>query len=530
LTYEDTVHRVQVLDPATGTGTFLAEVVRQIYAKFDGQHGMWPQYVEQHLIPRLNGFELLMASYAMAHLKLDLVLRGTGYDMGKSHGMPNTAPTTVDQQRLRVFLTNSLEEAHPDTGTLFASWLSQEANEANVVKRDTPVMVVLGNPPYAVGSSNRGDWIQDKIRVYKEGLNEKKLNLDDDYIKFIRYGQFLIDRTGAGILAYISNNSFLDGVTHRRMRESLLQSFDRIYVLNLHGNARKEERAADGTRDENVFDIMQGVSINLFVRTRGPGTKRPGRVLYSGLTGSRERKYSQLSGASLTDQKWADLTSDGPGFLFVPFNRSGEEKYEEGMPINSLFTVQNNGIKTDRDELFMDHDRQALVDRVQHLLSGTYGAQFAVKYNVQDSGSYKISEAIKGRSFSEDYIHENHYRPLDWRWIYYDPAIISRPASKVMVHMLRGDNLSLALPRQVPGAEASGALVSAGLSGHKVFSAYNINTVFPLYVYPEVTRSDQHRSSSCATKSRLEAGRAAGRAGGTHLHVQDRGAIRTWYR
>ncbi|MBS1937206.1 MAG: N-6 DNA methylase [Bacteroidetes bacterium] len=193
-----TVHRVQVLDPATGTGTFLAEVVRQVHAKLQGQQGTWPQYVEQHLIPRLNGFELLMASYAMAHLKLDLVLRDTGYDMGQPHGTPNARyrslttnngqPTTdnrqltTDQQRLRIFLTNSLEEAHPDTGTLFASWLSQEANEANAVKRDTPVMVVLGNPPYAVGSSNKGKWIQDELITYKAGLNEKKLNLDDDYI------------------------------------------------------------------------------------------------------------------------------------------------------------------------------------------------------------------------------------------------------------------------------------------------------------------------------------------------------------
>jgi len=245
------VHTVQILDPAAGTGTFLAEVVKHIHTKFEGQQGIWSQYVEKHLIPRLHGFEILMASYAMAHLKLELLLRETGYE-------PET------QQRLRVFLTNSLEEAHPDTGTFWANWLSQEATEANYIKRDTPIMVVLGNPPYAVSSSNRGKWIQKLIADYKKDLNEKKLNLDDDYIKFIRYGEYFIKKNGEGILAYISNNSFLDGVTHRQMRRHLLGTFDKIYIIDLHGNAKKKEVAPDGSKDENVFDIMQGVSINLF--------------------------------------------------------------------------------------------------------------------------------------------------------------------------------------------------------------------------------------------------------------------------
>jgi hypothetical protein len=173
---EHEVHKVQILDPATGTGTFLAEVIKHIHKKFQGQQGIWTNYVETHLLPRLNGFELLMASYAMAHLKLDLLLTETGYK-----------PTT--NQRFRVYLTNSLEESHPDTGTLFANWLSTEANEANHLKRDTPLMCVIGNPPYSVSSTNKGEWIQNLIADYKKDLNERKINLDDDYIKFIRYGQ-----------------------------------------------------------------------------------------------------------------------------------------------------------------------------------------------------------------------------------------------------------------------------------------------------------------------------------------------------
>jgi len=253
---EEEIHKVQILDPATGTGTFLAEVVKHIHKKFVGQEGIWSNYVEKDLIPRLNGFELLMASYAMAHLKLDLLLAETGYKATKD-------------QRFKIYLTNTLEEHHPDTGTLFASWLSSEANEANHIKRDTPVMCIIGNPPYSVSSSNKSKWIDELMSDYKKDLNERNIQpLSDDYIKFIRYGQYLIEKNGEGILAYISNNSFLDGVIHRRMREELKKTFNKIYIIDLHGNARKKETSPDGSPDQNVFDIMQGVSINILVKTK----------------------------------------------------------------------------------------------------------------------------------------------------------------------------------------------------------------------------------------------------------------------
>jgi very-short-patch-repair endonuclease len=255
-TIEEEIHKVQILDPATGTGTFLAEAVKLIHQKFQGQQGIWSKYVNDHLIPRLNGFELLIASYAMAHLKLDLLLTETGYK-------------STTNQRLRIYLTNSLEESHPDTGTLFASWLSSEANEANFIKRETPVMCVMGNPPYSVSSNNKSPWIEKLIGDYKKNLNERNIQpLSDDYIKFIKLGQHFIDKNGSGILAYISNNSFLDGIIHRQMRKNLLETFDEIYILDLHGNAKKKEVCADGSADQNVFDIMQGVSINIFVKKK----------------------------------------------------------------------------------------------------------------------------------------------------------------------------------------------------------------------------------------------------------------------
>jgi predicted helicase len=192
----------------------------------------------------------------MAHLKLDLLMTETGYKPTKD-------------QRFRVYLTNSLEEHHPDTGTLFANWLSTEANEANHIKRDTPVMVVMGNPPYSVSSSNKGKWIENLTADYKKDLNERNIQpLSDDYIKFLRLGQHYVEKTGEGILAFISNNSFIDGIIHRKMREELMKTFDKIYILDLHGNAKKKEVCPDGSPDQNVFDIMQGVSINIFVKKK----------------------------------------------------------------------------------------------------------------------------------------------------------------------------------------------------------------------------------------------------------------------
>ena len=295
-TVEQEVHRVQILDPATGTGTFLAEVVKHIYKKFEGMQGIWSNYVETHLLPRLNGFELLMASYAMAHLQMDLLFTETGY-------LPS--PGGAGGGRLRVYLTNSLEEYHKDTGTLFANWLSTEANEANRIKRDTPVMVVMSNPPYSVSSSNKSGWIEKLTADYKKDLNERNIQpLSDDYIKFIRFGQHFIDKNGSGILAYISNNSFIDGLIHRIMRKSLLKSFDKIYIFDLHGSTKRKAVAEDGSIDENVFDIQSGVSINIFIKNGSKEKSENAQLLKFDLSGKRRFKYKFLNENTIQSLKW----------------------------------------------------------------------------------------------------------------------------------------------------------------------------------------------------------------------------------
>ncbi|QTA78209.1 SAM-dependent methyltransferase domain-containing protein [Desulfonema limicola] len=465
------VHKVQILDPAAGTGTFLAEVVKQVYKKFQGQQGIWSNYVEDHLIPRLNGFEILMASYAMAHLKLDLLLTETGYKPKK-------------QNRFRIFLTNSLEESHPDTGTLFASWLSKEASEANFVKRDTPVMVVLGNPPYSVSSSNKGEWIKKLIADYKKDLNEKKINLDDDYIKFIRYAQYFIDKNRQGIVAMITNNSFIDGITHRQMRKSLLETFDKIYIIDLHGSTKKNETTPEGEKDENVFDIQQGVSINIFVKKSK--MKKNADVFHFEIFGLRREKYIFLNGNSINSINWEKLKSKSPYFFFIPTNFDLIENYNRLCSINDLFLNVNSGIKTDRDNLFIGYTKNEIADKFSILLGDKISDTFKEKYRIIDSGSYKITSKIKGAKYKKSFITPLLYRPFDIRYIYYDTKIVSRPAEKVTKHILKG-SITLVSCRQQSTFDFQHIMVSNWLTEVCTVSLQTKETgyAFPLYLYPD---------------------------------------------
>ena len=468
------VHKVQILDPATGTGTFLAEVVKFIYNKnFKSMKGAWSGYVEDHLIPRLNGFELLMASYSMAHLKLDMLLTETGYIPTKN-------------QRFNIYLTNSLEEYSSTIPNLFMQELAEESVRASEIKRDTPVMCVIGNPPYAVSSSNKSDWIQNLIKSYKQGLNERKINLDDDYIKFIRFGQHFIDKNGSGILAYITNNSFIDGITHRQMRKSLLESFDKVYILDLHGYAKLKEVNLIADNDENVFDIQQGVSINIFIKTGK--NKENGVVFYREEYGTRNEKYDFLIKNSLTDISWETLKPTNPYFFFVQKDFSEKKNHEKGFKIKSLFVASNSGIKTDRDSLFYDSNKKQLENRFNSLLLTDFDQSFIDNYNVKDSGSYKITTVIKNKKYNTDFIKQSIYRPFDVKWTYYDPGIISRPAQKSMVHFDGHDNTGLIIGRQgqvIGHMQWNLVFITDSLTDYNVFYRGG-GYVFPLYSYYEL--------------------------------------------
>ncbi|MGJ0376492.1 type ISP restriction/modification enzyme [Aliarcobacter cryaerophilus] len=463
------VHKVQILDPATGTGTFLAETIKFIKKDFWG--GSWSSYVEEHLIPRLNGFELLMASYAMAHLKLDLLLLETGYKPSK------------EQKRFNIFLTNSLEEHHESSGNLFASYLANESKEADRVKKDVPVMVVMGNPPYAVSSSNKNEWIQNLIAEYKKNLNERKINLDDDYIKFIRYGQHYIEKNGEGILAYISNNSFIDGITHRQMRKSLLECFDKIYILDLHGNAKKKETAPDGSKDENVFDIMQGVSINIFIK-RKQKSKKLGDVYHYDLYGKRDFKYEFLSENNLKSVNWEKLDYSEPNYFFMQNSMLQDKSYEKGFEVNKIFNFNNTGIQTGKDSLVIDFNKDVLVERIKDVLYNKNELHIRNEYNLIDTSGWSLSK-FKTTKFDEEKIQLLDYRIFDNRYIYFDNIGLKRNRISLNKHILNKENISLSLKRQSK-FDFSYSFVHKNICESCLFeSAYANNSEFPLYLYPD---------------------------------------------
>lgn len=449
---EKEVHKVQILDPATGTGTFLAEVVKFIYNKnFKAMQGAWSGYVEDHLIPRLNGFELLMASYAMAHLKLDMLLRETGY-------------TSTKNQRLNIYLTNSLEEHHKDTGTLFSNWLSSEANEANHIKRDTPVMCVIGNPPYSGESANKGQWIMDLMEDYKkepggkEKLKERNPKwINDDYVKFLRYGQHFIEKNGSGVLAFINPHGFLDNPTFRGMRWNLLKTYDKIYTIDLHGNSKKKETCPDGSPDQNVFDIMQGVAITIFAKTGKKKANELGKVFHYDLFGKRDDKYDFLWSNNLKSIDYVELPNNTPNHYFVNKNFEEQENYDKGFKLTELFTQNTAGIVTAKDKVLINDSKKVLQQNVD------------TNFNIESN-----SELIKTIS----------YRPFDKKYIYWEPSLIERSRAKVMFHLLQKNNLGLASIRINKEKNYSSLFITDTLADARLSDRF-LSSIFPLYLYPE---------------------------------------------
>ena len=430
-------HRVQILDPATGTGTFLAEVVNQIYDKFQDMQGMWQGYVNDHLLPRLHGFELLMASYAVAHLKLDMLLEQTGFNHAEN------------KKRLKIYLTNSLEECHPDTGSLWAQWLSDEASAANRIKRDCPVMVMIGNPPYSGESQNKGEWIMHLMEDYKkEPGGETQLKernpkwINDDYVKFIRLAQYYIERNKYGVIGFINPHGFLDNPTFRGMRWNLLKTFDKIYTINLHGNYKKKEVGPDGSPDENVFDIQQGVSINMFIKTGEKKAKELGKVYYYDLYGKREEKYNFLTNTPFSEVKYKELNPIAPMYFFVPKDFELMEEYEKGVKVNDLFSLGSMGITTGHDKEMVSIQPFKSADNLPYC-----------------------------------------YRPFDTQWIDYDVERIARARENVMSHLKKA-NIALCLIKVNSSSDGLfKVLVSSGMTDKTILSSKDNANVFPLYLY-----------------------------------------------
>lgn len=436
---ENGTHKVQILDPAVGTGTFLSAVIRSIYLslKDNGQIGRWPAYVHHDLLPRIHGFEIMMAPYTIAHLKLSLAFKATGFKHFN--------------RRLGIYLTNSLEEADDFgelfTGFGFADSIAEESKEAMQIKNDTPIMVVIGNPPYSFSSSNKGTWINNLISIYKKDLKERKVNLDDDYIKFIRYAEHFIEKNRTGIVALITNSSFIDGTNHRQMRKHLLETFDDIYILDLHGNAKKKETTPTGNKDENVFDIMQGVSISVFVR-KNKSKKNLSNVYHSDLYGSRDEKFATLAKSNIDNIAWKELNYQKPYYFFIPKDYKTLEKYKSGFQLKEIFLIYNSGIQTKRDSLTIQNNREKIKTVIEYFKRHNI-EQIREKYKLpKDGRDWKI-ELAKNDLENSYKIIPISYRLFDRRYTVYtgrSKGFIAYPRQTVTKHFLN-DNYGLVFKR-----------------------------------------------------------------------------------
>lgn len=450
---------VQILDPATGTGTFLVEIIDLIHntlvAKWKAQgHGekkidaLWNEYVPKHLLTRLHGYELLMAPYSIAHLKIGLKLYETGYRFGS-------------EERARVYLTNALEPAHDSSGAFeFAiPALAHEAQAVNTVKRAQRFTAVVGNPPYAGVSSNMNDHARRLVDAYKlvdgAALNERKLWLQDDYVKFIRQAQLAIEQSGVGILGYITNHGYLDNPTFRGMRQSLMHTFAILHVLDLHGNALKKERAPDGSDDKNIFEIRQGVAI--VVGSHHSGNRI---VRRADLWGTSDSKTDWLSSHEVDNTPWQVLKPAPPFYFLQVSDDTSVEAWTAWPQLSELMPTFSSGVITARDELVLDYEPGPILDRIMRLRDTKtsdeslrhelFAGKSSPKYAPGDSRGWKLPAARKKLREDDqwrDRVAPCSYRPFDRRCVYMTEWMVDWSRPELRRHLGLPNNPVLVFPR-----------------------------------------------------------------------------------
>jgi predicted helicase len=487
---------VKILDPATGTGTFLVEVIDLIHKHMtnkwinDGYNELeiktlWNEYVSKRLLTRLYGFELMMAPYAIAHMKIGLKLAETGYKF-------------LIDERARIFLTNSLEEPQ-DFSNYFeqmAPALAHEGKAANVVKKEIVMTVILGNPPYSGISTNKGEWITQQIENYKyvdgEHFKERKHWLQDDYVKFIRFAQWKIDHFGEGILAFITNRNYLDNTTFRGMRQNLMNTFDKVCILDLHGDSVNVEKKIKAMNDENVFDIQQGVAISFLIKYYRYESKS---FNHSDLYGLRDYKYNYLTKNTIGKIQWKKIEPDSPYYFFIKRDELNREKYNSYKPVTEFFPINVSGILTSRDEFVTDFNIKPLKNRISEFRAlQTKDESIRLKYALKDTRGWKLKDARKALSKDENWSEcftRILWKPFDIRFIYYHQKMVDWGRPEVMRHMMK-DNIALVVSRQTQSefrhAFISNLICPFNLTG--TAGRYGSGYLFPLFLYPEINKKD----------------------------------------
>ncbi len=457
-------HRVQILDPATGSGTFLVEIINRIYDRFKNQKGMWQSYVSEHLLDRLNAFEIMIAPYVIAHLKVSNTLTETGFDFKK----------LVQKKRQNIFLTNSLEPYHESVGELFlATELNKEAREANNIKEKMPIMVVVGNPPYNGTSQNKNLFIDGLMIDYKQEPNQSGKTgeitlqetqskwLNDDYVKFIRLAQEFVTRHEGqdGLIGFITAHGFIDNPTFRGMRYNLLQTFDKIYILNLHGNSTKKEVCPDGSKDENVFDIKQGVAITFFVKNNQKPKNSFGKVFYADLWGKREDKYGFLANRHFEDVEYVETKPIAEnGYCFDKVEEKYRSTWSSYCSIADIFKQFKSGFIAQRDKLCIRYSYNEMVEIVKDF-ARLKVEEARTKYQLgEDARDWKVSDAINDvlnhclsdGSVDLSYIKKVSYRPFDDRYTYHTESrgFMGQPQYDILKYMYDASNVAILTSRQ----------------------------------------------------------------------------------
>ena len=495
---------VQILDPATGTGTFLVEVITVIHDtlidkwKAQGRHidemeSLWNDYVPRHLLPRLHGYELLMAPYAIAHMKIGLKLYETGYRFSSD-------------QRARVYLTNSLEPARKQLTLPDFPALAREAVAVDGTKSCTLFTVVIGNPPYSGHSANKGRWITSLVASYKEGFPELKKPaqakwLSDDYVKFTRFAHSLIQNTGSGVLGFITNHSYMTNPTFCGMRQRLVKDFDQIRLLDLHGDTKKAEKAPDGGKDENVFDIQQGVAIGLF--TKRMSSDSFAQVYHSDLWGRRDTgtgtsKYHWLATNDVTTaaRNTSRISPQAPQYLFVPRDETLSDEYIAAWSLRDIFSVNGDpapGIITTHDQFAISWSPEDTASKVQRFLTTQTEGEARAIWRLCSQDQWRYERAIE--ELMNEPWHEQIvtvlYRLFDLRTTVFNRNVAVHRRERVMRHMLAEDNLGLISCRQQSQAGiewrhcgVTRLIIESCTISNKT---REINYLFPLYIYPVET-------------------------------------------
>ena len=474
---------VTVLDPAAGTLTFLADVTKLALTELVSKYGEGAResFIKEQILQNFYAFELMMAPYAIGHLKMSFLLEELGYKL-------------KEDERFKFYLTNTLEmEELAQTNLPGMASLSKEAHLAGKVKKEQPILVVLGNPPYSVSSTNKSKFIEKEMAIYKEDVRDERniQPLSDDYIKFIRFAHWKIDKSGKGVIGMITNNSYLSGLIHRGMRKKLLKSFNEIYILNLHGNARIGEKCPDGSKDENVFDIMQGVSIVLFIKNKEQETL--GKVFYQDVYGLRKNKYDFLDSNDIKTIKWKELKLSEPHYFFVEKDFLLQDNYDKFFSVSEIFNKFSSGVKTHRDHFVVGFTKEEIKQKMRIFTSDLPDDLVKQALNLKDTNDWKTRSA-RNKLGKEDWgksILSYSYRPFDIRHICYRDELIDRNRIDIMRNFFY-KNLGLVTTRQLSTNLFFHAFITDNISDICLPSIKTKESgyIFPLYFYPDIDKKD----------------------------------------